>query len=595
MSNEHERAHSIVGLCSHMKQVPASPEALSDLLPVRMLAEFTYCPRLFHLMHVEGLWADNAYTEDGRRVHRRVDRFADVLPDTISEHGVRESGSAPVPEPTGEEAPVISRSVSLGSAALGITGKLDLVATAGSEALPVETKRGKPPENESRCYEPERVQLMAQGLLLREHGYTCTRGVLYFAGARARVDVAFTEDLEARTLRLIEEARTAMRRSDLLRPLIDSPKCFGCSLNGICLPDETNALLMIPADPSAPGVRRLYPARTDARPLYVQEQGARVGHRHHVLVVSKGGEELGEAKLKDVSQLVLLGNVGVSAQAIHLLCEAGIPIVHLSMGHWFYGITHGFGLKNAFDRAAQFRLATDPVHRLALARAFVEAKGQNQRTLLRRNAQPEPEETLSAMARLLPKLGEAESIPTLLGLEGSLARAYFGSFSAMLRPPSGTLAFEMEGRSSRPPMDPINALLSFCYAMLAKECAVALMAAGLDPHWGFLHEPRHGKPAFALDLMEEFRPLVADSSVITAVNTGMVTTSNFTMTTKGCSLGPEGRKSLIRAYEARLDQLVTHPAFDYRCSWRQVIGLQARLLARHLRGDVPCYQGMTTR
>lgn len=125
--------------------------------------------------------------------------------------------------------------------------------------------------------------------------------------------------------------------------------------------------------------------------------------------------------------------------------------------------------------------------------------------------------------------------------------------------------------------------------------SVALMAEGLDPWWGFYHRPRHGRPALALDAMEEFRPLVADSSVLTAINTGMVQASDFETGKSGCLMKPGGRKSLIQAYEQRLDQFVTHPVFDYRCSWRSVIRLQARLLTKWLRGDVPAYVGITTR
>lgn len=150
-------------------------------------------------------------------------------------------------------------------------------------------------------------------------------------------------------------------------------------------------------------------------------------------------------------------------------------------------------------------------------------------------------------------------------------------------------------RNRRPPKDPVNALLSFGYALLTKECTVAAMAEGLDPWWGLYHRPRHGRPSLALDLMEEFRPLIVDSAVVTAINTGMVRDRDFTRSKAGCMLKPEGRKAFIRAYEARLDQLVTHPVFEYRCSWRTLIRLQARFFSRWLRGDVPDYVGMTTR
>ncbi len=571
--------------------------AADDLLPVRMLNEYAYCPRLFHLMHVQGRWADNVFTQEGRNVHRRVDQLDHVLPDADVGHSREpdeKSGPAEEP-PSGDEPPDIARSVPLGSDSLGLTAKLDLVSTADEEAVPVETKRGRVPDNEHRCWEPERVQLMAQGLLLREHAYRCDHGVLYFAGSRTRVDVPFTAELEARTRELINLAHRAAPADDLPPPLDDSPKCVGCSLAGICLPDETALLTRPQSDAAAADVRRLYPARDDALPLYVQEQGATVGKHGLGLVVRKGKDKLGASAIKDVSQLVLCGSVSVTAQALNWLCREGIPIVHLTTGHWFCGITTGITLRNAFIRADQYKAASNPARCLALAKAVVAAKGANQRTILRRDASPAPAAALNDMAELLRKLGAAESPEQLLGLEGSLAARYYANFGAMLSPRDFDSAWDFRNRNRRPPKDPVNAMLSFGYAMLAKECTVALLAEGLDPWWGLYHRPRHGRPALALDLMEEFRALVVDSAVITAVNTGMVSAGDFVRSRAGCIISPKGRKAFIRAYEARLDQLVTHPIFNYRCSWRSVIRLQARLLARWLTGDVPKYTGMVTR
>ncbi len=577
---------------SHRGDAAPLPSTPPQLLPVRMLNEYAYCPRLFHLMHVEGRWADNLYTEEGREVHRRVDRLDHVLPDA----GAPTSEDDEAEE--GDERPKVSRSVSLGSESLGLTAKLDLVSTAGAEAVPVETKRGRVPRNEERSWEPERVQLMAQGLLLREHGYECDHGVLYFAGSKTRVDIAFTGELESRTLELLEKAKAAATRTSLPAPLDDSPKCNGCSLAGICLPDETLALRHVPAEPEEEGfdaVRRLYPSRDDALPLYVQEQGARVGKSAEVLVVRKKDEVLAKVRLKDVSHLVLCGNIGISAQTIHLLCNAEVPIVHLSRGHWFYGVTAGITLRNAYDRAAQFQAATEPVRCLEFARAIVAAKAANQRRILVRNVRPSAEPEVTQMSTLLRKVPTTKSVEALLGIEGGIAAKYFARFGDLLRPRDFDGDWDFNSRNRRPPKDPVNALLSFGYAMLAKECSVALLGEGLDPWWGLFHKPRHGRPALALDLMEEFRPLIVDSAVITSINTGMLTAKDFLQSSSGCVLKDTGRKAFIRAYEARLDQMVTHPLFQYRCSWRAVIRVQARLLARWLRGDVPNYIGITTR
>ncbi|MFO7535106.1 MAG: CRISPR-associated endonuclease Cas1 [Kiritimatiellia bacterium] len=549
-------------------------------LPVRMLNEYAYCSRLFHLMYVDGRWDDNLYTEEGKAAHARTDARDEPLPEPAATEG--------------DPPPVVARSVMLSSETLGIVAKLDLVEAAGTDAVPVDTKRGKPPDTPERCWEPERIQLMAQGLLLREHGFGCVQGMLYFAAARKRVVVPLTPDLEARTLHLIQQARLLMESQALPEPLQDSPKCNGCSLAGICLPDEVNFLKG--RSNAQPGdLRRLYPARDDALPLYVQEQGAKVGKTGESVTVSKGGTEIGRYLLKDVSQVGLYGNVSMTPQALHLLAEKGIPVTHLSMGGWFYAVTRGHGLKNAYDRAAQFRTAEDHGRCLAFAKAVVDAKSRNQRTLLRRNGSEGAGDALDTMASLVPRINTMSSTEQLLGLEGSLSAAYFSQWSSMIKEPRLAEGFAFNDRNRRPPRDPINAMLSFGYALLCKECTVAIMTEGLDPWWGLYHRPRHGRPALALDCMEEFRPLLVDSAVLNAVNMQMVAPGDFVTASSGCMMQPSARKALIRAFEMRLDQLITHPVFDYRCSWRAVIRLQVKLLAKWLRGETESYTGITTR
>lgn len=567
--------------------VEEAPTA-DDLLTVDALHQFAYCPRRAFLMHVEGLMAHNTFTEDGKRVHRRVDRVDHALepPDPAA---------APAPDADGEAAPRITRSVSLSSPALGLTGKLDLVSTDGQEAVPVETKRGTVPATPEKSWEPERVQLMAQGLLLRAHGWQCDHGFLYYAGSRRRVEVQFSAELEARTLDLLRQARVQRADSRLPDPLEDSPKCYHCSVAGLCLPDETLALRQVPSDPVAPTVRRLYPSRQEALPFYIQEQGAWLGVRTGNVTVKKDGELIAEVLLKDLDHLVVCGNVQVGTRVTHLLCEAGIPICYLSTGHWFYGLAIGFTLRNAYDRAAQFRASEDAGRCLVFARGAIAAKIANQRTLLLRNGAPRPAAAIDALSRVRELAATSADASILLGMEGLAARHYFGAFASMIRPAELAARFDAAGRVRRPPRDPVNACLSFGYALLAKECAVALAAVGLDPFWGLYHKPRHGRPSLALDLMEEFRPLVVDSAVLTALNTGMVKLEDCTLGANACLLKDGGRKGLIRAYEARMDQLATHPLLGYRVSWRVMVRLQARLLARWLRGDVPNYQGVTTR
>ena len=156
-------------------------------------------------------------------------------------------------------------------------------------------------------------------------------------------------------------------------------------------------------------------------------------------------------------------------------------------------------------------------------------------------------------------------------------------------------AFDLAGRNRRPPRDPVNALLSLAYAFLARDLTVVCHAIGFDQFIGYYHQPRFGRPALALDLMEGFRPLIADSAVLSAINTRMVAPDDFIKVGQAVSLTPNGRKGLIRAYEQRIDTLVTHPLFGYRVSYRRVLEIQARLLARYVSGELPTYQGLETR
>jgi CRISPR-associated protein Cas4 len=334
-----------------------------DWATVDMVNRFTFCPRLFHLMYVEGRWEENEYTIEGKAIHRRVDRIEQILPETVALEKPKVDD--------GDASPEIARSVSLSADDLGLMGKLDLVSCdqEGGEAIPVETKRGRVPAVPLRSYPPERVQVMAQGLLLGRHGYQSNHGYLYFAGSRTRVRVDFDEELEQQTLAIIAAVREGRAATVMPPPLEDSPKCWGCSLCGICLPDETHEL-----------------------------------RRDH------------EAEEMPVD------------------------------------------------------LGSDP-------------------------------------RRLYP------------------ARAIGG--------------------------------------------------------------PRHRRPALALDFMEPFRPILADSVVITAINTGMVKPRDFITNTNGCAMQPAAKKALLRAWEQRLDQLHTHSEFGYRCSWRTILRIQARLLVRLLRGDIP--------
>ncbi len=558
----------------------AQTETLPPFLPVRMLNEFAYCPRLGYLEWVQGEFADSADTVEGRFHHRNVDR---------ARHRARSSDGDDEGQPR-----IHQRSAWLGSERLGLSAKIDLIEGEGRRVVPVDYKRGKRPHVPRGAYEPELVQLCAQGLLLREHDYDCAEGVLYFVGSRERVGVEFDDELVARTIQLAAAMREVATTASIPPPLVDSPKCPRCSLVGICLPDEVRFLGIAGGKATLP--RPLLPARDDALPLHVQHPGARVRKDGEVLQIVDGEEVLSEARLAEVSQVVLFGGVHVTTPVVQELCQRGIPLCYMSSGGWFYGITHGMSHKNVELRRRQYAAAGDRERSLALARRFVQAKIANCRTLVRRNHPDPPEELLRDLKEDVRRAGQAEWLEGLLGIEGTAAYRYFRAFAQMLRGPEPEVGvFDFSARNRRPPRDPVNALLSLAYSMLAREWAVVLHTVGLDPYLGFYHRPRYGRPALALDLMEEFRPLIADSLVLTVVNGGEVRGEHFVHGLGAVALSASGRRRFIEAYERRMNQEITHPVFGYRISYRRVLEVQARLLGRHLSGEITEYPSFTTR
>lgn len=550
------------------------------LIPVRMLNEHVYCPRLACLMWVQGEFAHNEFTVDGVIRHRRVDAGGGVLPS----------------EPR-EDSRIHARSVSLSSERLGITAKVDLVEGEGNYVSPVDYKRGKRPHVAAGAYEPERVQLCAQGLLLREHGFACDGGALYFVASRERVPVSFDDELIGRTLTAIDELNRTATSGTLPPPLEDSPKCPRCSLVGICLPDEVRFLSHLPVEP-----RPIIPADGRGLPLYVQSPRAYVRKDGDCLVIEEERVRVAEARLGETSQVALFGNATLTTAALHECLRREIPVTWLSYGGWFMGHTVGTGHRNVETRTHQYRRSFDPETCLTLARRWIVAKIANCRTLLRRNWRGEgdearaPAELLMSLQDDMRQASRAPSPEVLLGIEGASAARYFQHFSRMLRSDNGEgMGFDFTSRNRRPPKDPVNAVLSFAYAMLTREWTVALAAVGLDPYRGFYHQPRFGRPALALDMMEPFRPLVADSTVLMAINNGEIGAGDFVRSAGGCNLTDSARKRFIAGFERRMEQEVTHPIFKYTISYRRLLEVQARLLIRYLSGEIPTYPNFVTR
>lgn len=562
------------------------------LIPVRALNQVTYCPRLYYPQYVDAVMPVNEHVEAGLFDHRRVTSPA------LAQR-TRKQGDA-----------LHTRSVHLSSEKLGLSGVLDVLEEKGDLSYPVETKHGSAPRDESGTrptfWDNDAVQLCAQAMLLEEElGRPVPRGVIFYAGTRERVEVPLDDGLRGKATEAVALIRQLARRDAPPAPLGPElrHRCHGCSLAPVCLPEETLYQIGLPAadEKAAPGLTRVIPQSDDGAVLYLQEPGSHVGKRSEHLVVKKDGVELSRIPLHAVRQVVVFGHVQVSTQALETLAYNGVPVMYLTGYGRFVAALMPAMAKNVSLREAQYRRFEDEGERLALAKAVVRAKLTNQRALLMRCLRGEEggrgsdEPAARDMAELIVRLERAGEIDSVLGLEGQGAALYFGEFGRFLKAGPPGRGFDFKSRNRRPPRDPVNALLSFAYALLTKDCFSAVSTVGFDPYKGFFHVGRHGRPSLALDVMEEFRAVIADSVVLTLVNNRLVEPGDFVAWGEACQLTEEGRKKFFAAYEQRKATVVTHPVYGYKMSYSRMLEVQARMLAAYVRGDVPGYTGFIVR
>lgn len=314
--------------------------------------------------------------------------------------------------------------------------------------------------------------------------------------------------------------------------------------------------------------------------------------------------------LVKVDEVVVLGEVTLTAPALHLLLEREIDITFLDYFGQFKGRLSPPVSKNAVLRLAQYRAHQELPSRCDLARRFVLGKLANQRTLLQRYqrhlADGQMNYEIEQMGYLLHQLAAlpvkhaqpaqhlaggdnsvtGTPLETILGMEGAGSAAYFRCFGKLLSDPE---QWPFSGRVKHPATDPVNALLSFGYALLTNKIASAVQVVGFDPYVGYLHSAFYGRPALALDLVEEFRPIVVDSVVLTLLNNRMLTWEDFVVELGAYRLKEEPRKRFLTQFEERLDEEIQHPTFGYKASYRRCLELQARLLAKVLTGEMEAY------
>lgn len=330
--------------------------------------------------------------------------------------------------------------------------------------------------------------------------------------------------------------------------------------------------------------------------LYVTNPDAYLALDGENVVVLSGEETLGRAPLINLAGIVSFGYRGISPALMGACAEKGIDLCFLTPHGRFLSRVVGPVHGNVLLRKTQHERAADPARAVPIARMFLTGKIYNARWCLERAMRDHPARVdlaavtsaIGEMRGTLSVIGAADSVDTLMGLEGIAAKAYFGAFNQMIL--RNEAAFQFDGRNRRPPMDRVNALLSFAYTLLGNEVAAALESVGLDPYVGFLHQLRPGRASLAQDLLEELRAPVADRFVLTQINLGAVAADDFQRKENGAYyLRDDARKGFLAAWQKRKQETLTHPFLKEKLAWGLVPYAQAMLLARHLRGDLDAY------
>ncbi|HEX7518076.1 MAG TPA: type I-C CRISPR-associated endonuclease Cas1c [Chthoniobacterales bacterium] len=336
--------------------------------------------------------------------------------------------------------------------------------------------------------------------------------------------------------------------------------------------------------------------------LYLITPGSYVSRDHLTLRVEVEKLVKLAVPIHHLESVCVFGPSTISPPALALCWEHGVAVNFLSEHGYFHARMTGVADTSVTLRRTQFRAADDPATCHAIARHIVAGKIQNSRNALLRAAREngEPAEcerlglAIDALARSLTELSQSEisdsrfSVDAVRGSEGIAAQIYFSVFTLMLKQQRADFAFTV--RSRRPPLDRMNCLLSFVYALVRHDCIAALTSAGLDPFVGFLHVDRPNRPGLALDLMEEFRPWLADRLAVTLVNRQQISSAHFQMREGGAvELSEAGRKLVIKAYQERKQEELTHSLLQQNLRIGQLPFIQARILARTLRGDLPAY------
>ena len=537
-----------------------TPAEQQETLRVGALHALAYCPRLFYLEEVEELYTQDAAVFAGRRLHVEIEKE------------------------DGDE----WQSLTLESEELGLRGKVDALRTRHGQTIPYEHKRGRcyrDANNKPQAWESDRLQILAYASLIEiALGITVAEGRIRYHADNVLVHVPLDEDGRQDVRDTIHYARQLRQTTE--RPPITSNErlCARCSLAPVCLPEEVRLAQGTTSQPV-----RLFPEDDEREVIHILEAGTCVGKSGEQIKITKRDKSVKALPARQIGQLVIHSFAQVSTQALYFCAEQEIGVHFISGGGNYLGSldTRQGSIQR---RVRQYQALTNPVTCLQLARQLVTCRGQSQRKFLMRGQRgaetsPELSQAIDQMQRVLKLVLQAESLGSLLGLEGNLAALYFKGLPQLLS--DGTAAeFQFGGRNRRPPLDRFNALLSFGYALLLKDVVNAILLVGLEPALGFYHQPRTQAPPLALDLMEVFRVPLVDLVVMGSINRGQWdAAADFDVRGKQVWLSDSGRRKFIGLYERRKEESWKHPVLGYSLTYRRLLELEVRLLEKEWCGE----------
>ncbi|UFP95950.1 type I-MYXAN CRISPR-associated endonuclease Cas4/Cas1 [Gloeobacter morelensis] len=534
--------------------LPPDPE--EDTIRVSSLHALSYCPRLYYFEEVEGLRVADEAVYAGRRLHVELEK---------SDEGSWEE-------------------LWLENESLGLRGRMDALRTRSGQVIPYEHKRGRCFRREDGTpdtWPSDRLQLLAYASLIEaERGITVVEGRVRYHEDNVTVRVPVDDQGRQQVRDAIRQARQ-LRRSAERPPVTDNERlCARCSLAPVCLPEEARLVSKTAWEPI-----RLFPPDDERRILHVLESGTRVGKAGEQIKITHRDGRTEVVPVRQVSQVVLHGFAQISTQALRFCAAHEVGLHYVSGGGRYLG-SLAAGSGPVQRRIRQYRALVDSEFCLKLARKLVLCRGDMQRQILMRYSRKEGTEhdalkqAIQQMKALLAIVERADNPATLLGLEGNLAALYFQALPLTLvegLPPE----LRFCGRNRRPPRDRVNALLSFGYALLLKDVMNGILTVGLEPAFGFYHQPRSSAPPLALDLMEIFRCLLVDLPILNSLNRQQWdVAADFTIAGEQVWLSDSGREKLIALYERRKTEQWKHPAIGYSLSYARIIELEVRLLEK---------------